>query len=219
MKRARSHKIQWDGAPGVVGFVYMWTNLDSGRKYIGSHLGSPDDGYAGSGKLFVRAWNKSTPDCWKREVLHVEYDNPQNVRLVENRIILEHDAVAREDYYNLTVTYDDPITRPPLTEKLRRIEQRRINMFGAKFYREMSESIVAAGIAHDQSSIGTVFSFGGMDYVLKRKNRHVAMLTSAADPESEPVYVSWRQLGDMSPVGFIPTPRRKRPTMAGMVAR
>ena len=34
------------------GYVYKWTNIKNGKKYIGSHYGSVDDSYTGSGKYF-----------------------------------------------------------------------------------------------------------------------------------------------------------------------
>lgn len=36
------------------GFVYEWTNLVNGKKYIGSHAGTENDGYIGSGVAFKK---------------------------------------------------------------------------------------------------------------------------------------------------------------------
>jgi hypothetical protein len=47
------------------GYVYEWQNAVSGKKYIGSHYGSVDDSYKGSGKSFKPAY----------------YRNPQNFRM------------------------------------------------------------------------------------------------------------------------------------------
>ena len=41
-----------------IGFIYEWTNLINGKKYIGSHKGKIEDNYIGSGKLFKYAIKK-----------------------------------------------------------------------------------------------------------------------------------------------------------------
>jgi hypothetical protein len=38
------------------GYVYEWTNITNGMKYIGSHYGSVEDYYAGSGKDFMKEY-------------------------------------------------------------------------------------------------------------------------------------------------------------------
>lgn len=40
------------------GFVYKWTNRINGKMYIGSHAGTIDDGYVGSGRAFAAAIKK-----------------------------------------------------------------------------------------------------------------------------------------------------------------
>lgn len=49
-------------------FVYKWTNIKSGRFYIGKHKGTPDDGYISSGKTFLECYN-AEPSMYKREIL------------------------------------------------------------------------------------------------------------------------------------------------------
>jgi len=49
-------------------FVYMWVNKDTGRKYVGYHTGSVDDGYIGSGIQFIQDYNKN-PDAFSRVIL------------------------------------------------------------------------------------------------------------------------------------------------------
>jgi hypothetical protein len=50
-------------------FVYKWTNIETKEYYIGKHSGSIDDGYIGSGKLFLLKY-KQNPDNWVRDILH-----------------------------------------------------------------------------------------------------------------------------------------------------
>ena len=40
------------------GFVYKWTNSFNGKWYIGSHKGTPEDGYTASGTVIQEAFSK-----------------------------------------------------------------------------------------------------------------------------------------------------------------
>jgi len=53
----------------MIGFIYKWTNLINGKMYIGSHKGTIDDGYIGSGKYFNHALNKYGIENFTREIL------------------------------------------------------------------------------------------------------------------------------------------------------
>lgn len=55
-----------------IGFVYRWTNTLNGKKYIGAHIGRPDDGYTGSGQAFRRAVRHHGIEAFEREILHLE---------------------------------------------------------------------------------------------------------------------------------------------------
>ena len=78
------------------GFVYRWTDTSNGMYYIGSHKGTPDDGYIGSGKFFKRAYNKRK-DCFVREVLYTG----DHYRELEEFILEELDAANDKESYNL----------------------------------------------------------------------------------------------------------------------
>jgi hypothetical protein len=60
---------------GQEAFGYQWVRKSTGEFYRGVHKGSPDDWYAGSGKIFVDKYggrNKAAcknPDDWVRNVL------------------------------------------------------------------------------------------------------------------------------------------------------
>lgn len=38
----------------IKGFIYEWVDSATGLKYIGRHEGSSDDGYIGSGTIFLK---------------------------------------------------------------------------------------------------------------------------------------------------------------------
>ena len=79
------------------GFVYRWTDTSNGMYYIGSHKGTPDDGYIGSGTWFMRAY-KSRPKSFVREVLYIGEDFVE----LEGFILQELNARLDKESYNLT---------------------------------------------------------------------------------------------------------------------
>jgi hypothetical protein len=84
------------------GYVYEWSNTKNGKKYIGSHYGSVDDPYIGSGKLFKPAYYKN-PSNFKLKILeYITEDNKKTVLKIEQKWL---DTVVniRENktYYNL----------------------------------------------------------------------------------------------------------------------
>lgn len=58
-------------------FVYVWINTRNNKKYIGSHFGSMNDGYIGSGKYFKRAYKKE-PEYFLRLILERCWCNDTN---------------------------------------------------------------------------------------------------------------------------------------------
>ena len=81
------------------GFVYRWTDTSNGMYYIGSHKGTPDDGYVGSGIHFKRAYEKR-PSSFVREII---YKGP-HYRELEEFILEELDAAKDDKSYNLKNT-------------------------------------------------------------------------------------------------------------------
>ena len=78
------------------GFVYRWLDSSNGMYYVGSHKGSIDDSYKGSGKRFKRAYNKR-PECFSREVFYIG----EHYLELEEFILCELDAKNNPEYYNL----------------------------------------------------------------------------------------------------------------------
>ena len=78
------------------GFVYRWHDDSNGKCYIGSHKGTTDDGYIGSGTWFKKAYAKR-PESFTREIMYkgVHYREYE-------QIILDYEDAASSDYfYNL----------------------------------------------------------------------------------------------------------------------
>lgn len=83
----------------MIGFVYRWHDLDTDMYYIGSHLGTPDDGYVGSGLYFKRAYKKR-PKSFKRSIIYIG----RNFRQMEEWLLSNVDAANNINYYNLKNT-------------------------------------------------------------------------------------------------------------------
>jgi group I intron endonuclease len=67
------------------GFVYLWVNTVNQKKYLGSHVGAQNDGYTGSGKIFLRAVRK--------------YGIERFVRIILEADIAADDVITREQLY------------------------------------------------------------------------------------------------------------------------
>ena len=79
-----------------VGFVYKWIDSSNQMYYIGSHKGSPNDEYVGSGIRFSRAYSKR-PEMFSREIVY----NGVDYRELEEFILEELDAANDSMSYNL----------------------------------------------------------------------------------------------------------------------
>ena len=85
------------------GFIYEWTNKLDGMKYLGSHKGTINDGYTGSGRRFENAKNKYGIENFKRSI--VEYIEKEEDILVREQYYLDALNCARSPmYYNISPT-------------------------------------------------------------------------------------------------------------------
>lgn len=83
-----------------VGFVYLWRDNKNNKYYLGSHLGTLDDGYTGSNLHFYNA-QKKRPQDFSRKIL--EYVSDRNQILVREEVWLSliKDEELGKRYYNL----------------------------------------------------------------------------------------------------------------------
>lgn len=84
------------------GYVYEWINTKNGKKYIGSHYGSVEDHYTGSGKAFKKAYNKN-PTVFQITILEYLILNDKKLLLQTEQKWLDSIPNIRENknYYNL----------------------------------------------------------------------------------------------------------------------
>ena len=84
----------------AIGFIYLCFNRETKMYYLGSHKGSYDDGYIGSGKFFKSAYNKN-PKAFKRRILEF-VDSIENLIQRENYWLSKIKPQELGDkYYNL----------------------------------------------------------------------------------------------------------------------
>lgn len=84
------------------GFVYEWTNLVNGKKYIGSHAGTENDGYIGSGVAFKKAIAKYGLSNFTRQILEYTFPVDRTYLLEREKFYLDAlDAYHNPLYYNI----------------------------------------------------------------------------------------------------------------------
>lgn len=81
-------------------FVYIWTNIVNGRKYLGSHWGTETDGYMGSGIAFRNAIKFYGPDQFVQEI--VEYTTREQRLIREQHWLDELDVCKNPQFYNIS---------------------------------------------------------------------------------------------------------------------
>ena len=88
---------------GVFGFIYITTNLINGKKYIGKRKFSQGwEKYIGSGVVFLKAVEKHKIENFKREIVHLAY-NENELNQLEIEYILNHNASNSDEYYNISL--------------------------------------------------------------------------------------------------------------------
>lgn len=86
-------------------FIYEWLDTKTQLKYIGRHVGHIDDGYIGSGTVFINKYN-SRPEDFIRTILWIdEYTTDDEIKLQEELVLskITDDELyygADRKYYN-----------------------------------------------------------------------------------------------------------------------
>jgi DNA-binding Lrp family transcriptional regulator len=87
------------------GFIYLWENKHPEaikyKKYIGQHIGSIEDGYIGSGTIFLRKfYSKKYRGYWKRIILK-KCNNINDLNNAEIEWITYFNATVNREFCNI----------------------------------------------------------------------------------------------------------------------
>ena len=84
----------------MIGFVYIWRDRKHKRYYVGSHMGTIDDGYICSSPWMKQAY-KRRPEDFKRRIIH-RADSRTELYEVENKFLqMMQVGELGKKYYNL----------------------------------------------------------------------------------------------------------------------
>ena len=86
---------------GFTGFVYRQTNTTNHKWYIGSHFGCPNDGYKGSGTIFLKAIQAHGYSAFEREFVFLSWGTREELLDAEELILLQCDAANDRNSYNV----------------------------------------------------------------------------------------------------------------------
>ena len=126
------------------GFIYEWTNMLNGKKYIGSHAGTIDDGYIGSGKVFQRAIKKHGIENFTRAVIeYVEVEDRQYLLQREKFHLDEVNAYYSADYYNVAKDVIGGDTKAGWTDERRQEFSNQIKQIWANRTEEEKQEILS----------------------------------------------------------------------------
>jgi len=82
------------------GFVYLWFDSEKKMFYLGSHAGTIEDGYIGSGIRFMRAYN-IRPNSFKRRIIEYTFGDYKSLLAREQAWLnLIKDEELHVRYYN-----------------------------------------------------------------------------------------------------------------------
>ena len=82
-------------------FVYIWTNNQNNKKYIGCHKGTPDDGYICSSKVMLDDYKKN-PHHFSREILAT--GSWKDMADLEVKLQQKYNVRYNDEYYNQGVS-------------------------------------------------------------------------------------------------------------------
>lgn len=113
----------------IFGFIYEWTDLSTGLKYIGKHEGNPDDGYIGSGTIFKKEYNNRPKDfvrtiLWESQNTTIDELTQQESLILENISEDELYFGRNRKYYNIVknstgyTSENNPMKNPQMVKQM-----------------------------------------------------------------------------------------------------
>src|SRR5271165_829710 len=119
------------------GFVYLWFDSTKKMFYLGSHTGTVDDGYIGSGIRFLRAY-KTRPDSFKRKILeYINGDKEYLFKQEQKWLDLIKDEELHTKYYNQKKCASGGSVKgrkqPKTAEHIQKLRKPRVNISKMKW--------------------------------------------------------------------------------------
>lgn len=119
-------------------FVYIWTNLTTGKKYIGVHKGSSDDGYICSSKIMLEEY-QINPSNFKREIIaHGLFEDMYNL---ETKMLREANAAENSNYYNQSNNNGQFYIKKHNEQTKEKIRQKALGRKGVKHSEKTKEKL------------------------------------------------------------------------------
>ena len=110
-------------------FIYIWYDLKTNKKYIGSHIGSIDDGYKFSG-LNIRKEYAMRQNDFKREILSYRLiETQKQIREIEEQYLILNDVENNDEFYNRTNKAYGGYHKKSVDERLLDIDENGLNAF------------------------------------------------------------------------------------------
>lgn len=161
-------------------FVYCWADKKTNMLYVGSHKGSPDDGYICSSKYMLEEYNRRPEDFSRQIVAEGEL---VLMRKLESKILQAVNARLNESFYNMhnnngvyILKSHTEKTKKKISEsekgKIVSIESRmkmRQNKLGSKNNRWGTKHTEETKKKMSQSALGKVFSSEHKEKLSKNK--------------------------------------------------
>jgi hypothetical protein len=84
------------------GFIYIWFDIKNEKFYIGSHLGSEEDSYIGSGFEFKKEYKNRSCDFIRNILEYCLVDEYKKLRMIEEQYLRKYDVEKNPNFYNKT---------------------------------------------------------------------------------------------------------------------
>jgi len=121
------------------GFIYLWYDTIRKKYYLGSHLGSLDDGYTGSNRRFQCA-HKSRPETFKRRILETHEKITSRDLLKREELWLK--KIQPEEltvrYYNEKIVASGGDIVSNLSEEKRKIHSLKSGAASKKYWKNIT---------------------------------------------------------------------------------
>ena len=137
------------------GFVYVWRDRKHKRYYVGSHWGSPDDGYVCSSSWMKQAYLHRPQDFKRRIVAKIDTDRADLLKEEQRWLDMIKQDEMKVRYYNLTLKsgrrwYADQETRLSVGQKISKsLKGKRRRSWSSEQKQRISSSLMGHSVSEE----------------------------------------------------------------------